>query len=184
MKVRWIAFIMFVLIINIRSELCVTSTHKSVPSRAVWLTEVELPLNSRIFTNFLTVSKCPTPLNAWGLQDIKDFDGKYVAVTNIARNTEVTLENLSPLPHLVAPTNWVTLFYSSQDLLVAMPEGCLNSGAKVSIFDDKGNTYGPYGVEAILGKSEAPVLAVLVTNSDADIVSKLTKPKLRVVSLQ
>lgn len=182
MKVRWIIYFAFVLVI---AGLSIARHHKlSMPSQAVWLAEVDLPVNTRIFTNYLMKSSCPTPLNAWGLEDIRDFDGKYVAGTNIPRNTEVALQDLSPFPHPSESTNCVTLFYSSQDLLFGIPDGCINSGAKISISDDKGTTYGPYRIEAILGKGDSFALAVLVTNSDAGTVSKIAKPKLRIVSLQ
>lgn len=143
---------------------------------------MELKENTRISTNYLNKSECPTPLNAWGLPDTKDFEGKYV-ISTIPRGGEINLTNLSPMPQLFTTNDEILLFYPSQDLGSA--GSYLNSGAKVRICEsENGSENGPYTIKAVLGKSEPFMLVVQVPKVDAEVLNKISKPQLKLVSLQ
>jgi hypothetical protein len=179
MIIRWVTYFVFVIAVVIGS---IYHRHIATRSRAVWLAAMELKENTRISTNYLDKSECPTPLNAWGLPDPRDFDGKYV-ISTIPRGGEITFTNLSPMPQLFTMNDEILLFYPSQDLGSA--GSYLNSGAKVWICEsENGNENGPYTVKAVLGKSEPFTLVIQAPKVDAEVLRKISKPQLKLVSLQ
>lgn len=180
MTLRWSIYVAFVLTVFLLSILC----YKKFSSKMNWRANIDLPLNARISTNYLAWNG-RAPIYSWGIENINKLEGKYIALTNVPAGGEISPDNLSDFPHLCEMTNEVIFFYPSTDLALGLADIYLNTGAKLSVCSlENGSNYGPYRLEAVLGKSQPFLLALRVTNSDAEILTSIAKPQLRLVSLQ
>jgi hypothetical protein len=181
MKIRWTLYLMFLSLVSACSVASSYLWEHEPSPKPNWLASDDLRRNTRISEEHLLKPNLVTPFEAWQLPDKKLLIGRYTRA-DICKKTEIDMSKLSTVPQVFAEQGKTLLFFSTQGLGSA--SSYLNTGAQIYVCDTGGTCPGgPFTVEAVIGKTDISQAVILVSNTDASTLTKLSKPEVRLAGM-
>lgn len=176
MKLRWIAFIGFLIVIVLMAFL-----RRRDGQEGGYVAIRDLPVNTRINSGVWFLRRGDSPAASWQTPPEKSLVGYYLKEP-IKKDALIHPENLSDGPALTFGADSIP--YISNLSEAGSLSAYINTDTQISVCDqDAGTCAGPYRVKALIGKLDSQLVLLMLKKQEYEEVHKLKKPTLRVAAL-